>query len=280
MKYPKSKNSPIYYDSVKDMYRGCEYLTNQGYVIRVLEYRSKNDVLIEFVGLNYISTARMYDIKVGKVGYPFHPNKYGAYFGIGPYTKHDTPKVYRAWYTMFGRVYEENDLNKRNSSYKGLSICQEWFNYQIFAEWYINYSNQLNPEFYNDYQIDKDILQWGNGKNKYYSPQTCCLVPSAINIALANQNNKRISEPDLPVGVTDNSGCYKARRSFSINISMYGESPYLGTFNDPMEAFSVYKFHKEKYIKELADYYFSMNCILKDVYDALYRIEIKPFENK
>ena len=278
MKYPRVDNSPIYFDNLRDRYKGSEFLTSQGYVIRVLEYRSSNDVLIEFVGLNYITTARMSNIKTGKVGYPFHPNKYGAYFGIGPYTNHNIPKVYDIWYEMFTRVYNENDLNKRNNTYKGLYICQEWFNYQAFAEWYINYSNLLNPDFYNDYQIDKDILQWGIEGNHYYSPQTCCLIPSTLNMALANHNVERISEPDLPVGVTDNGK--GTRRSFSINISMYGESSYLGTFNDPMEAFSVYKFHKEKYIKELADYYFSMNCILKDVYDALYRIEIKPFENK
>ena len=278
MKYPRVDNSPIYFDNVRDRYKGSEFLTRQGYVIRVLEYRSKNDVLIEFVGLNYITTARMGNIKTGKIAYPFHPNKYGAYFGIGPYTKHDTPKVYNTWYKMFTRVYNENDLNKRNSSYKGLYICPEWFNYQAFAEWYINYSNLLNPDFYNDYQIDKDILQWEIEGNHYYSPQTCCLITSALNIALSNHNVERISEPDLPIGVTDNGK--GTRRSFSINISMYGESPYFGVFKDPMEAFSVYKFHKEKYIKELADYYFSMNCILKDVYDALYRIEIKPFDNK
>ena len=278
MKYPRVDNSPIYFDNVRDRYKGSEFLTNQGYVIRVLEYRSNIDVLIEFVGLNYITTARMGNIKDGKVGYPFHPNKYGAYFGIGPYTKHDTPKVYDAWHQMFFRVYDENPLYTNLNSYKRLSICQEWFNYQIFAEWYINYSNQLNPDFYNDYQIDKDILQWGIEGNRCYSPQTCCLVPSALNVALVNHNAERISEPDLPVRVTD---CSKGtRRNFSANISMYGESLYLGTFNDPMEAFSVYKFHKEKYIKELADYYFNLNCILKDVYDALYRIEIKPFDNK
>ena len=130
MKYPRVDKSPIYFDNVRDRYKGSEFLTRQGYVIRVLEYRSKNDVLIEFVGLNYITTARMGNIKTGKIAYPFHPNKYGAYFGIGPYTKHDTPKVYNTWYKMFTRVYNENDLNKRNSSYKGLYICPEWFNYR------------------------------------------------------------------------------------------------------------------------------------------------------
>ena len=57
MKYPRVDNSPIYFDNVRDRYKGSEFLTSQGYVIRVLEYRSKNDVLIEFVGLNYITTA-------------------------------------------------------------------------------------------------------------------------------------------------------------------------------------------------------------------------------
>lgn len=156
---------------------------------------------------------------------------------------------------------------QRNKAYKNITICEEWYNYQMFAYWYDNYISQLNPNI--EYQIDKDILQM-DIKNKIYSPNTCCLVPKQINEALSNGHVERVKEIGLPVGV------HSSGNKYIVNISVYGESIFLGMFDTIDDAFNAYKYTKEKYIKELANYYFSINALHKDIYDILCNINIKP----
>ena len=44
--------------------------------------------------------------------------------------------------------------------------------------------------------------------------------------------------------------------------------------------FLAYKKAKENYLHELADFYYNKGCILKNVYDVLYNINIVPYKNK
>lgn len=48
---------------------------------------------------------------------------------------------------------------------------------------------------------------------------------------------------------------------------------YLGLYNTPEEAFEVYKYYKEKNIKEVADYY--KDKIPQKLYDAMYNYEVE-----
>ena len=54
----------------------------------------------------------------------------------------------------------------------------------------------------------------------------------------------------------------------------FGKQVYLGSYNNPTDAFTSYKVAKEAYIRELADKY--CDSITKNVYDALikYKVEI------
>ena len=69
-------------------------------------------------------------------------------------------------------------------SYKGVEVCEEWYNFQNFAEWcetqkFLNAKDVKGKS----YQLDKDILVKGN---KIYSPDTCCFVPPEINSLFIN----------------------------------------------------------------------------------------------
>ena len=44
--------------------------------------------------------------------------------------------------------------------------------------------------------------------------------------------------------------------------------------------FLAYKKAKENYLHELEDFYYNKGCILKNVYDVLYNINIVPYKNK
>lgn len=263
---------PVEFESTNHAYKNSIWKTNEGYNVKVLNYIDKYNVVIQFED-GFIMTVSLAALRAGSIKNPFKPNKHGAYFGYGDYTKRYHIKIYTTWSNIFKRLDVENQINNsRNNVYKNVSICEEWYNYQNFAQWYDIYISSLNPDLYDEYQIDKDILQW-ELEYKIYSPQTCCLVPKQINLAFSNLYRDRIKEPDLPMGVHKNSNKY------SINISIGGSSPYIGNFDTASEAFEQYKYHKEKYLHDIAKYYLSINAIHKDIYDAICRIEIKPFKN-
>lgn len=269
-----SHDSVIKFFNAAAQYNGTIWNTLEGCQLRILSYNSKNDVDIEFLDTGNLAKVRMSSIRDGSVKNNYKPNKYGAYFGDGPYTKRQHPKIYGTWFNIFHRLNPKNqENNTRNAAYRYVSICNEWYNYQIFAYWYDSYISSLNPEFYNDYQIDKDILQWDK-KYKVYSPSTCCLIPSKLNSSLSNHDVERISEPDLPIGVHKNT----CGNTYMINLSIDRKSVYPGMFKDPMEAFYKYKELKEEYIRSLASEYYSKNAITKEVYDAVLNISIEPFQ--
>lgn len=175
----------------KERYEDTWWRTNEGCIVGIDIYNNKNDVIIEFLDNEFHMHTRMVNIKRGAIKNPYLRNKYGACFGYGKYIKHGYPKIYSAWQNMFRRVY--NPQSYRDYSYDNCIIDGRWYVYQQFAEWYDNYISGLNQDFYNDYQIDKDILQW-NEKQKIYGPDTCCIIPSELNNALSSQHKNRRSE--------------------------------------------------------------------------------------
>ena len=90
--------------------------------------------------------------------------------------------------------------------------------------------------------MDKDILVKGN---KVYSPETCCFVPSEVNLLFSKTGKLRGS---LPIGVKTNGyGAYQA------SLRCHGKHKTLGQFKTCEEAFQAYKAAKESYIKEVAN---------------------------
>lgn len=84
-------------------------------------------------------------------------------------------KCYCTWFNMMKRCYDPN--SRDYEMYKDCEVCQEWHNFQNFAEWW-------DKEYYEipnaNMSLDKDILEKGN---RLYSPETCCIVPLDLNVA-------------------------------------------------------------------------------------------------
>ena len=116
--------------------------------------------------------------------------------------------------------------------------------------------------------LDKDILVKGN---KVYSPETCIFVPKTINSLFTKRQNDR-GESVIGTSLTQN-GKYRAYCSL-INPKT-GKSKYehLGCYETQEKAFEVYKYYKERNIKEVADYY--KDKIPQKLYDALYNYEVE-----
>lgn len=170
--------SPIIIDDRAKLNIGTMYKCKTGEWMQILDYQGKFKVTIKFLDwFGYVTVANMDNIRKGSVKNPYHILANGGYFGAGPYVASRCMNVYKVWDSMLRRAL----MHKNNGShqlYNNCSVCEEWRNFQIFADWYIKYVSSLNPNY--SYQIDKDIFQWGL-VNKIYSPQTCCLIPDQLN---------------------------------------------------------------------------------------------------
>lgn len=243
---------------------GEKYITNEGYEVEIIEYfRCNNCTIIFNKKKNKLFNKHYKHIKNGHIKNPFHPSVLGVgYLGEGLYTVLKNRVVcekYIKWCSVLQRCYNEKTLENR-PTYKDTIVCEEWHNFQNFAEWF----EEDWKEWMDDkWELDKDILIKGN---KIYSPETCCFVPVEINLVLTSSKAKR---GELPIGVhKSKSGRYKSQ------IKSNGIVRYLGTFDTPEEAFQAYKTAKEQYIKEVADKW--RGKITEQVYNTLinYKVEI------
>lgn len=254
----KVENAKEYYENKYEY----PFITNQGYRIVIKEYVDRNHVLVEFLNSGYQTWTTINAVKNGCVYYPFHPNRFGSYIGDGEYNKSNR-NFYSIWESMFNRCligsskFHDSYLNK-------VTIDFDWYNFQNFAKWMDSYLSKINPKYHEELQLDKDILQWGV-ENKIYGPNTCCLIPRKINRILAAP---RISKKYL-------HGVHKNLYHYSVTLITDHKYNCLGTYKTQEEAFQVYKQAKEQYLKELADYYYSENAILKEIRDLLYKISIQ-----
>lgn len=94
-------------------------------------------------------------------------------------------KSYNTWIAMLARCYDPKSLKKR-PTYAGCTVCEEWLNYQNFAEWYV-------ANYFEGCQLDKDKKVKGN---KVYSPDTCELIPAIENHELAHAKSHTLRNPD------------------------------------------------------------------------------------
>lgn len=159
--------------------------------------------------------------------------------------------IYSKWFQMLQRCYSEYGL-KRNPSYVGCSVCEEWHRFSNYRDWYLkNYSEGLH--------LDKDILVKGN---KLYSPETCCFVPRYINNTLLCKHS---TKGEYPIGVyfEKESGKYKAQSNVN------GKYTNLGRFNDPQQAHQVWQKQKIKNLSSDLNKYSTENCFNTKVAEAI-----------
>ena len=105
--------------------------------------------------------------------------------------------------------------------------------------------------------------------NKKYSADRCLLVPQSINKLFTKREARR---GEYPIGV------HKAGNKFIAQCQNveYGRQVYLGSYNNPQQAFLAYKKSKEQLIKDTARMEYLNNRITKQCYEAMnnYIVEI------
>ena len=157
------------------------YKTNEGYVVQIIDYIDTKNVLIKFVEIPDLQVwSSLQNIKNGQIKNPYHKTIFNkGYYGVGKYTARKNnikTEEYVKWYSMFVRCYSTS-YHKRQPTYIGCSVADDFCNFQNFAEWYYKLKYHCRYEL----EIDKDLLYEGN---KIYSPSTCCLIPKEINTVL------------------------------------------------------------------------------------------------
>lgn len=234
-----------------------------GSLMKIVRYDDALNVWVKFDQGEPIRTAWS-EFTKGEVKNSYDRTIYGVGFiGEGRHRPSlDNVKTfqYECWRNMILRCYDEKFL-KKHPTYKDCYVCEQWHNFQNFAEWFEkNY--YVSGERMN---LDKDILIKGN---KVYSPTTCIFVPQVINLLFVKNDSIR---GDLPIGVHFDKQTNKFKSQCKIGN---GKMRNLGRFTNLEEAFFKYKAFKEGYIKEVADKY--KDKIPLKLYQAMcnYKVEM------
>ena len=251
---------------------GEENYNTFGTLMKIVEYRSAVDIIVEFQDEYKTKVHTNYgQFKKGQVKNPYDKSVFSiGYLGEGKYKSKDEngkmTKVYVTWAAMIQRCYDPYFLDK-HPTYRDCMVCELWYCFQNFAQWYYeNYYEVENERMH----LDKDILYKGN---KIYSPETCIFVPNRINVLFTKSDKIR---GEYSVGVR----YHKASRKLSVHCKILDENEkrkqkHLGYFplNRPFQAFYTYKIFKENYIKQVADEY--KDLIPIELYDALCKWEVE-----
>lgn len=250
------------FEKNKLLFMGKEFETNAYGMCRVVEYKRASEVFVEFEHPVCIVKTSLGSLKKGAVANPMKPSVYGkGFMGVGKYSSLNK-REYGLWSSMLRRV-----LHHRNdSSYKDVSIQQDWYDFQIFAEWcnnnvFLNSKDEKGEK----YQLDKDIL---GRHSRSYSSETCCFVPQEINTLVLSNKYRRGSNP---IGVVyckrDNKYIATIRDGSTTRVPKN-----LGYFDNPIGAFNAYKEAKEDHIKVVANKW--KGRIDEKVYQALMNWEV------
>lgn len=239
-------------------------VNNDGEEMRIIRYGNSKDIDVEFINDGTVIKNRSYvDFKRGEIKNPYFPAVYGiGCIGIGkfkPYDENGKPtKCYVTWVNMLKRCYSSK-CHEKFPTYENCTVCKEWHNFQVFAEWYYSHFYEIEGQ---RMDLDKDILHKGN---KIYSAETCVFVPQSINALFVKRDNKR---GEYPIGVHKNGNKFRA-----MLCKGDGKRIHLGYYSTPKEAFQAYKQAKEDYIKEVAEEYKSQ--IQQKLYQALMNYEVE-----
>ena len=247
---------------------GEKNINNFGSKMIIIRYKNRTNIDVYFPEYNWIFKNADYgNFKKGTIKCPYERRIYGVgYIGEGEYKTKENGKntrVYSVWHDMLKRCYCEK-YHKKQPTYINCEVCDELHNFQNFGKWFDENYYEVDGE---RMELDKDILC---KHNKIYSPNTCIYVPHAINSLFVKSDKNR---GESVIGTSLFKGKYQTRCSLINPETGKSKNKHLGYYKTQEEAFKVYKYYKEKNIKDVADYYFGR--IPDKLYDGLYNYEVE-----
>jgi hypothetical protein len=243
---------------------GDVYEMNQNGKLEVLEYKGVQNVIVKFLDTGYTTRTEACQLVRGTVKDLLLPRVHGVGFIGGEnhpaYNSEGAVWAYSKWSGILERCYDPSSL-QMYECYKDVTVCNEWLNYQNFAEWakqQIGYGNR-------NWATEKDLLIRGN---RIYSPDSCCFLPAELNNQLLKATKAR---GECVIGVNVN----KPNGKFIAHCQGWREdsaTSHIGIFDTELEAFHAYKREKEKKLKRLAQKW--KDQIDNRAYEALMAYEV------
>lgn len=246
-------------------YEGEKFDTVYG-ALTITKYNNVKNIAVRFDVTGYETTTRLCHILSGQVKDKLLPSVVGVGIVGDEVISHNgkLAREYVVWKSMLLRCYDKEVKIKQptytecetSENFKHLEFFNRWCNAQVGFN---SVDDHSKP-----FVLDKDVLIKGN---KLYSEDTCCFVPSEVNVALTKSDKSR---GDLPVGVTLN----KQGTGYVARVQIgNGKRQHLGTYATQEEAFYVYKGAKESYIKKIANKW--KDQIDLRAYEALMRYQVE-----
>lgn len=217
---------------------GMEFNTNKCGVVRVVEYVSCSNVIVEFLNTGNVLKTRADKLKSGNLKDKLAPTVYGVgYIGEGLPKGFSKSRTYKIWNSMLQRCYDSAFLANR-PTYCGCTVSENFKSFQYFSNWCENQVGFNSKGF----QLDKDIL---SGDVKHYSEDTCVFIPAAINSFVREKPKNCLGA----TGVYQNKGS----SSFYVRVGFGGAEKTLKFFKSERLAKEYYESQKMEYAKKLVD---------------------------
>lgn len=174
-----------------DIFVGKKVKMNCGSTFEVLKINSSMDIELKSVDTGFKTSVVVSQIVRKCVKDPEAPAVYGVgCVGVGiykPTTKNGNnskkTRAYMKWYAMMERCYSDK-LHARHPCYKDCEVCEEWQNFQNFADWY--YENCPDQSL----DLDKDLI---DPNNRLYSPEKCSFISPKQNKSISKRNLRPVS---------------------------------------------------------------------------------------
>lgn len=199
----------------------------------VIEYKNTNSIIVRFNFTGFITEVRSGNLRDGSVKDRRRPSVCGVgYAGVGKYSNKLNKDAYITWRNMMGRCYSEK-VQQKQPTYIGCTVCDEWHDFQSFADWY--YKN--HPMNGNEMQLDKDLKINGN---KVYSPNACLFVSREVNSFITDRSGDVIFHKG--------TGKFRARCGNPLS----GEREHLGLFDSERKAYAAWRKRKSEICYQLA----------------------------
>lgn len=230
-----------------------DFISGTKYIKRVAK------VLFEDGTITEVKTPKL---KCGSFKNPMKPNVYGVGFiGQGKYlSSHKGEKSigYTKWNSMIKRCYDETDVGFSHYGGRGVTVCNDWHNYQNFADWFYTHSIHQRRM-----TLDKDLKC--KGKGLIYSKDNCCMIPDKINGKLSTLDSGSIYKRNYYECAYNGSTLVctneaKIAEDFSISVKI-------------QKLYEIrHSIYKSSYTRHLVKY---VDKIIKDVYMEQNKIRLE-----
>lgn len=151
---------------------GDRFINKRGNWCEVIEPRKWDDIIVRFDNTGTIKSFQADSLKRKIFHDPYEKAYWGFGFtGDGNYDGKNHKHIFNTWMHMVERCYDVNSKPYPVYGGAGVTVCEEWRNFQNFAAWFEQHKVE-------GWHLDKDFK---NPNSKEYSPENCVFLPPEIN---------------------------------------------------------------------------------------------------